>query len=343
MNRPRGSNVAGPSTVDTGSEAGAGSAGPRSGVRAAVSLLKSPTVVAYVIVLVIVGVGQALISSFVTVGHLVNVLNMSAILGVAAAGQTIVVLSGGIDVSVGAVVSLSEVLTVSWAQDGNVIGLVAVLALAAVVGLFNAWGVAYLRVNALIMTLGTGTAVSSLLLVITGGSSGGRPLDALTEFMTHSWLGLPGPVWTWIAVAVITILILHQSRFGRSVYALGTNKRAARLSGISENRVTVGVYVLSSLAAAVAGITLAGFAGTGYFGIGDQYTMSSIAAVVIGGASILGGKGSYYGTIAGVVILSLISDILTIADVAAAGRTVIEGAAILIILIAYGRERAMRS
>ncbi|MGA2513588.1 MAG: ABC transporter permease [Candidatus Limnocylindrales bacterium] len=304
---------------------------------------RSPTVVAYLIIVALVLIGQALIPGFFAVSHIVTVLNLSAILGVVAAGQTVVVVSGGIDVSVGPVVSLAEVLTVSWAQGGNINGLAPVLVIAAVVGLINALGVSYLRINALVMTLGTGTAVSGFLLVITNGSAGGQPPAVLSTFMRNSWLGLPGPLWAWLGVALITVLIVHQSRFGRSLYALGTNKRAARVAGISESRVNIGVYILSSLAAAVAGITLAGFAGTGYFGIGNEYTMLSIAAVVIGGASILGGKGSYYGTIAGVIILGLISDILTVSAVAAAGRSIIEGASILLILVAYGREKALRA
>jgi ribose transport system permease protein len=193
------------------------------------------------------------------------------------------------------------------------------------------------------MTLGMAAIVGGFALVVTDGESGDVPAPALGDAMTGRLLGMPGTLWVWIVVAVATLILLRWTRFGRAVLAFGSNAKAARLAGLSPTATTLGIYAFSGFTAAVAGVVLAGFTGTGAFGIGDEYTLLSIAAVVIGGASILGGRGSYVGTIAGAIILAILSDILTVADVEAAGRQIVQGVAVLLILIVYGRERRLRT
>ena len=308
-------------------------------------LKPSPVAAAYLVVVGLAIVGQIQSSTFLTFNHIVVLLGLTAVLGIGSAGQTVVILSAGIDLSVGAIISATNVLAVQWTHgsDSLLWVILPVLAIGAAIGLLSGVGIALLRISPLIMTLGMASIVSGFALVITNGQSGAEPAPALVSAMTGRLLGFPGTVWAWAVVAVVTVLLLRATRFGREVMALGSNARAARLAGISPTATTLGIYAFSGLMAAVAGVVLAGFTGTGAFGIGNQYTLLSVAAVVIGGASILGGRGSYVGTIAGAVILQALTEILTVANVEAAGRQIVQGVAILVILIIYGRERRLRT
>ena len=308
-------------------------------------LKPSPIAAAYLVVVGLAIVGQIQSSTFLTFNHIAVLLGLTAVLGIGSAGQTVVILSAGIDLSVGAVISATNVLTVQWTHgsDSLLWVLLPILAIGAAIGLLSGLGIALLKISPLIMTLGMASIVSGFVLVVTNGQSGAQPSPALEDAMTGRLLGLPGTVWAWIAAALITVVLLGATRFGREVLALGSNSRAARLAGVSPTATTLGIYAFSGLMAAFGGIVLAGFTGASAFGIGDQYTLLTIAAVVIGGASILGGRGSYLGTIAGAVILSALIDILTVANVAAAGRQIVQGVAILLILVIYGRERRLRT
>ncbi|MFT3864350.1 MAG: ABC transporter permease [Solirubrobacterales bacterium] len=310
-----------------------------------VRLKPSPIAAAYLVVVGLAIVGQIQSSAFLTFNHIAVLLGLTAVLGIGSAGQTVVILSAGIDLSVGAVISATNVLTVQWTHgsDSLLWVVLPILAIGAAIGLLSGLGVALLRISPLIMTLGMASIVSGFVLVVTNGESGAQPAPALQHAMTDRLLGFPGTVWAWLAAALLTVVLLQATRFGRQLLALGANAKAARLAGISPTAMTLGVYAFSGLMAAFAGIVLAGFTGTSAFGIGNQYTLLTIAAVVIGGASILGGRGSYVGTIAGAVILSALTDILTVANVAAAGRQIVQGVAILIILIIYGREQRLRT
>ncbi len=305
----------------------------------------TPVAMAYLAILALAIVGQLNDSGFFTMSHLAVLLGIAAILGIVSAGQTAVIIAAGIDLSAGAVISAADVLTVQWTSNGEAPLLVVagIIALGAAVGTLNGIGISFLKINPLVMTLGMTAVVGSAVLVITNGESGGSPADVIANAMTGKFLGLPGTFWAWAVVAAITIVLLQTTRFGRSLFAFGSNARAARLAGLSPSATIIGAYAFAGACAAIAGVVLAGYTGTGAYGIGESYTLMSIAAVVIGGASILGGRGSYVGTIAGVLILTMIDDILTVANVAAAGRQVVQGLAILLILIIYGRERRMRT
>ena len=305
----------------------------------------TPVATAYLVVAGLAIVGQIQSSSFLSFNHVAVLLGLTAVLGIASAGQTVVILSAGIDLSVGALISAADVLAVQWmhGDDAQLWVVLPILAIGAAIGLLNGLGIALLRISPLIMTLGMASIVGGFVLVVTSGESGAQPAPALEDAMTGKFLGLPGTLWAWIATAVVTVLLLRLTRFGRELLALGSNARAARLAGVSPTWTTLGIYAFSGLMAALAGIVLAGFTGTGAFGIGEDYTLLSVAAVVIGGASILGGRGGYVGTIAGAVILACLTDILTVADVEAAGRQIVQGVAILIILVIYGRERRLRT
>jgi ribose transport system permease protein len=311
--------------------------------RPAILRLMTPTVAAYLAAVALLLLGGVLHHGFLNSSHLSTLMALVSVLGVVAAGQTVVIVTGGIDLSVAATLTFAEVMTPYWIQghtDRWPI-LLLIVGVAALIGLVNAAGITALGIQPLIMTLGVGAVVSGAVLVLTNGSSTGRPPKFLADAMTRSgWLS--SLVLLWLVASIVTYLLLHRSRFGRQMFAIGTNVRAARLAGVPESATLFGVYIYSAVMAALAGIALSGYTGSGNFGVGDTYLFPSIGAVVIGGTSILGGRGSYIGTIAGILILGTIDSILTLSNIAAAGRQIAEGLAILVILVLYARERRLR-
>ncbi|HXA63369.1 MAG TPA: ABC transporter permease [Streptosporangiaceae bacterium] len=311
--------------------------------RPAILRMITPTVAAYLAAVALLLLGGVLHPGFLTSTHLSTMMALISVLGVVAAGQTVVIVTGGIDLSVAATLTFAEVMTAFWSQGqtGRWPFLLLIVCVSVVIGLINAAGITVLKIEPLIMTLGVGAAVSGAVLVLTNGSSTGRPPKFLADAMTRGgWLS--GLLLLWLVASIVTYLMLHRSRFGRQMFAIGTNVRAARLAGVSASSTLVGVYVFTSVMAALAGIALAGYTGSGDFGVGDTYLFPSIGAVVIGGTSILGGRGSYIGTIAGIVILGTIDSILTLSNIAAAGRQIATGLAILVVLVLYARERRLR-
>lgn len=304
-----------------------------------------PAVLSFVVLAVLMLVAQAQSGSFFTVGHIGVLLGIAAVLGIASAGQTIVIIAAGIDLSVGAVISATDVLTVQWTADADapLLVLAGIILIGAVIGSINGFGISVLGINPMVMTLGMAAVVGGFVLVVTDGQSGGQPHPAISAAMTTRIGGIPGAVFVWVAVAVIVIVLLKYTTLGRRIYAFGSNVRVAELAGLKRTATLMSVYALSGGLAAVAGIVLAGYTGTGAYGIGEQYTLTSVAAVVIGGASILGGRGSYTGTIAGVLVLAVLDDALSAAAVPIAGRQIAQGVAIILILLVYGRERRLRT
>jgi ribose transport system permease protein len=280
----------------------------------------------------------------VTLGHFTDVwpiLQSAAFLGVVAAGQTVVILAAGIDLSVSMVVSVAAVsVSLFTGPDHLSAGpaILATLGLCAVVGVANGAGVHFLKVNPMVMTLGTLSILEGAFLLYTNGqvSSGHSPL--LHELGSGTAGNIPVAVLVWLAVSAITLAVLRLTRFGRGIYAIGSNAAAARLSGVRTGWTTIGAYVYCALLAGVAGLLLFGFAGQGYMDLGDPYQLNSIAAVVVGGTSILGGRGSYLGTIGGAILLSLLAAVLTSMNFGAGVRDIVAGSIILALVTLYARE-----
>jgi ribose transport system permease protein len=330
-------------SVSTQDESGGSPGGSGSSARTPLHRRVTPVAAAYIAVVLVGVVGQILHPGFLGSAHLSTMVALASVLGIVAAGQTVVIITGGIDLSVAAILAFAEVMTPYWVQGDSSRWpvLLLIIIVAAVLGLINTVGITVFGIQPMIMTLGVGAAVDGAVLVLTTGSSTGLPPELLTRTMGHNgWFS--GLLVVWIVVSIVTYLVLHRSTFGRRVFAIGTSARAARLAGIRAWSTLLGVYVFAAVMAAVAGIALAGYTGSGDFGIGSTYLFPSIGAVVIGGTSILGGRGGYLGTIAGVLILSTIDSILTLSDIAAAGRQIAQGLAILVILVLYARERRLR-
>ena len=207
-------------------------------------------------------------------------------------------------------------------------------------GLVNGVGVAYLRVPSMIFTLGVDAVAQGLMILRTGGAA---PQDSATPLMhqlaTGHAVGLvPNAVWVWAGVAAASVFVLTRTVFGRSAYGIGNREQAAYLSGIRTRRVVLLAFAVSGGLSASAGVLLAGYSNKAYQGMGEPYLLPAIAAVVLGGTSILGGRGTYLGTVAGVLLITLLQSILSVAQMPEAGRQIIYGVVILAMLLLYGRS-----
>jgi ribose transport system permease protein len=253
-------------------------------------------------------------SSFTSSSSLSQTLIFASFLGVAALGQTAVVLAGGMDLSVPWTVALGGVGLTLWTNSGMAPGVAIALLIAvgAAVGLVNGLGVTWLRVPPIVMTLAVGGILQAYLLKVGlgTGTSDAAPQVA-RDLATGTVLGVPTLGVVWAAIAIGAGWVLGRSALGRRVYAVGANEAAARLAGVRVARVRIATYMASGVGSIVAGMMLSGFLGRSYIGMGAPYLFGSIAAVAVGGASIFGGQGSYWGTVAGALTLTLLSSILS--------------------------------
>jgi ribose transport system permease protein len=302
--------------------------------------------IAYGLAVVLWGITSALASGFATWGHTKTLLTEACFVGVVGAGQTFVIITGGVDLSAPWMLNSVATLVTVWThgQDGSLVWVVPVLLVgAAGVGLINGLGITMLGVQPIIMTLGiNGVLEGGLLLITSGGQSPNVP-HTLAFISTQTAAGIPIVVLVWVAIAFVAWLLLAKMPFGRKLYAIGTNVTVARLSGVRTNRVTITAYVISAVCSAIAGLLLVGYVGQAYLGMGDSYLFTSVAAVIIGGASILGGSGNYFGTIAGALILTVLTALLPILNLNPAALQVVYGGVILVtVLLASVRIGGIR-
>ncbi len=305
-------------------------------------------VIAFTLILVLLIISGIRQPGFLSINNLRQQLVLATFLGTVAAGQTLVILTGGIDLSVAWNLNFAAILftqTIDGSQDPGRIALATVLALLAgtTVGTINGLGVSLLRIPSLVMTLGMNTVMLGVTLVYTNGSPQGLAPQFARELATGRVAGqVPWALVFWAGLAIVMIGLLKYSVFGRRVYAIGNNPRAAFLSGAPVPRTLVGVYAFAGMTAGLAGILLAGYSNNTYLGMGDAYILQSIAAVVIGGTSILGGAGGYGGTIAGAIMIVMLQNALQVAGIRPAGQQILYGVIILTMLFVYGRAAKVR-
>ncbi len=277
-----------------------------------------------------------------------NILRLSVFLGVIAAGQTLVIMSGGegIDLSAGAVVTLTAIITYSIVNGHNenvVPALLVVLVVGALVGLVNGMGVMFLKVAPLVMTLGMAGVVSGSILVLTQGSVRGSIAPIMTELIARPvFLGVPGAIIIWIIFGALMWLLLQRTTFGKNLFAIGTNRTTSRLSGVNVTGMVLGTYALAGMLAGLGGFLVVGNTGVVHIRIGDPFLFPSIAAVAVGGTLLSGGKGSYFGTMAGALVLTLITSLLTTMQMPESVRRIVLGATLLTMISVYGRQRGFR-
>jgi ribose transport system permease protein len=291
-------------------------------------------------------VGDLLHPGFASAASVKSILVIASFVGFVAAGQTFVILVGGIDLSIPWVLNGAAILLVtsSLGHDSRAVPAVLLtLGLGLATGLLNGIGIAYLAVPAVVMTLGMNGIMEGLTLGLSKGltceSCASYAPKAVQDVIRTSVFGIRADLLLWLGVTLLITFVLSFTTFGRRVYAIGNNDTAAYLAGINVRVVTVVLYMLSGFFAALGGIVLVAYGGQATLGMGDPYLFQSIAACVIGGVSILGGRGSYLGTVAGSITLVALVSVLLAENMPDWGRNVVYGVSILFILLLYGRER----
>jgi len=306
-----------------------------------VSLLRTRTIVALILLLLVLVAGiQLARPGTVNAIWISNMLLFAAPLGIVAAGQTLVMLTGGIDLSVASVATASAYLMATHSGLGVVPAILYGLGVGFVVGLINGVGVALLRVQPLVMTLGTGLMTEGMLVVYSQKKIGEAPRvpQFIEDLGAGKFLGgIPNDLLVWVPIAIILIFVLRRMGFGRLLYAIGDNSKACTLAGIRVWRILLINYVTCGLLAAVAGLIIVGGTDSAELRLAEVYLLPSVAAVIIGGTSIFGGRGGYSGTIVGALILTVLNSILTLLDVPESVRQILYGAIILLLAAAYTR------
>lgn len=294
------------------------------------------TVIAVFALTIALIVGSRVISpSFGSWNQTLTILELASFLVVVAFGQGLVILVRGLDLSIASMITLGGVLTTMWigssGEDWYMIPVVLAVCFAA--GLVSGFGVTLLRVPPFIMTLASGIIVYSLSLGYTRGSPRGSAPPVLVEFMSADWLGLPLSVIFLIVFAAVAAMIQGGSSYGRYLYAIGNNPTAAHVAGLPVRLVTASAYGVSAMCAGWAGMMLVGYARGATLTMGQDYLLPSIAAVVIGGSSILGGKGNFIGSVGGAILLTTLALIISAIGMSQGLRTIIEGTIIILALL----------
>lgn len=307
----------------------------------------------YAIVLILLGmlIAMSILSpAFLQTRNLLNVVRQISVMGLIAIGVTMVIITGGIDLSSGSVLALSAVVAASLAQqmdwsekkfpglDVPVLApILAALLVGVICGCINGSIIARFRIPPFIATLGMMTVARGFALIYSE-----RPVSGLTDqynFIGQGHiLGIPVPILILATVAIIAHIMLNNTRFGRHIYALGGNEQAARISGLNISRIKIGVYTIAGMLAGLAGLVLSSRIGSGQPGLGLGYELDAIAAAVIGGTSLSGGIGTIWGTIVGALIIGVLNNGLDLLNVSAYWQTIVKGSIIVIAVIIDERK-----
>ncbi|MCA0936398.1 ribose ABC transporter permease [Vibrio alginolyticus] len=305
-------------------------------------LIEQKSLIALIFLIVVV---SFLNPNFFTVDNILNILRQTSVNAIIAVGMTLVILTAGIDLSVGSVLALCGAFAASLiAMEVPVLvavptALLAGAALGAISGIIIAKG----KVQAFIATLVTMTLLRGVTMVYTDG----RPIstgftdtaDAFAWFGTGYALGIPVPVWLMVIVFAAAWYLLNHTRFGRYVYALGGNESATRLSGINVDRVKIGVYAICGMLAALAGIIVTSRLSSAQPTAGMGYELDAIAAVVLGGTSLMGGKGRIMGTLIGALIIGFLNNALNLLDVSSYYQMIAKAVVILLAVLVDNKNK----
>jgi ribose transport system permease protein len=319
------------------------------------------TAIAFGCIVLLLAVGSAFKPDFLSVEYLTQQLMTASFLGVIATGVMLVILLGHIDLSIPWTIGIGGMMATAAAgfigpDYGAPLGILFGILCGLAVGIVNGIGVAYLRAPSMIFTLGMNAVAQGLMVAHTGGFA---PQDRAPPLMREIVVGqlipgVPNPLLIWIVLGAATVFLLTRTALGRQIYAIGNKERAVFLSGVDTRRVLLVCFAISGACAAAGGVLLAGWANRSYQAMGDPYLLPTIAAIVLGGTNVLGGRGTYLGTVAGVILITLLQSILSVVqpqnfledigvDVPAeAIRQIVFGAVIIGMLLIYGRERLTR-
>ena len=270
--------------------------------------------------------------------YLLQQLQIAAFLGVLAAGATIVILLGHIDLSVPWILSGAAILSTALVGSGNpflaAIAIPAALVFGVIFGIVNGFGVAILRIPSMVWTLAVNSMLLGLAVLNTGGFNPKGESSALMSWLaTGRVLGLPSSLLVWLALCLLLTLMMSRTAFGRYLRSIGFNEKATFLSGVSTPSVVFAAFAIAGTCSALGGVLLAGYADQAYQSMGDPYLLPTIAAVVIGGTSILGGRGGLFGTVGGAIFITLLTSILSVMQISEAWRSIIFGTIIILMLL----------
>jgi ribose transport system permease protein len=322
----------------------AGTAAPRRGVWAWLGEIRNLGLVGVLVVLAIIGwISKP--DSFPTSSNLTTVLTQASVIGVITVGQTFVIIGGGIDLSVGALMALASVwaTTVATQTMGTWAVIMVALLVGVGVGLINGLLIAYGRLVPLIGTLAMLATARGLAQKISNKQTQIVHSQTINNLASNKVLGLPMLVWIFAAVAVIGWVVLNRTTYGRRTFAVGGNPEAARLAGINVRVHTASLYVLSGLCCGIAAIMIAALTNTGSSTHGDQYELNSIAAVIIGGTLLMGGAGTIVGSVLGVLVFTTISNLLIQNNLQTEYQNIATGVIIVIAVLLQRRSREVRA
>jgi ribose transport system permease protein len=309
--------------------------------------LDLPVLTAFGCIIVLLIVGSLYSPNFLSPEYLLQQLKVGAFLGVIATGMMVVILLGQIDLSVPWTVTVGAMMAsaaTAFGPAGELLSIPFGVLCGVMLGLVNGIGVAYLRIPSMIVTLAVNAVAQGLMVAYSGGSSPRDTASGAMKFIAaQSSFGIPNAVIVWAITGALAIFLLKRTTFGRSIYAIGNKEAAAYLSGIPTQRVVMIAFALSGGLAAFGGVLLAGYGGKAAQSMGDAYLLPAIAAVVLGGTSILGGRGNYLGTVAGVILITLLQSILSVMQMAEFGRQIIYGIVIIAMMLLYGRSPKLKS
>jgi galactofuranose transport system permease protein len=283
--------------------------------------------------------------AFLTPENLLNVVRQNSMLGLVALGMTFVILTGGIDLSVGSLLAVAGVIAANFAGRGTLVAVLAAIGATTLLGLINGAVIAKARIQPFIVTLAMMIAARGIALASTGEQS--VRVEKVSEGFTWLGRGMVGPVPVPILILVVAYaagwLTLGHTRFGRHVYSLGDNEEAARLMGLNVGRVTLGVYALSGMLAGLAGVILASRLGAGQPVAGTGWELDAIASVVVGGTLLTGGQGGVGSTLVGVLLLGVIFNIFNLeGTISSWWQWVLRGVFLLAVVIVQNRLSARR-
>jgi len=280
-------------------------------------------------------------SSFASANNISNLLRQGSMIAILAVGQTFVIITGGIDLSVGAVVGFATVIAAMLINAGVPVFLAILITLlvGVAIGLFHGFGIVKMGLPPFIITLATLTSLRGIGLLMTNGNSISINNDAFQEFSRNSFLGVPNLFWMVILVGIPAYIFLHHSRWGRYLFSVGSNAEASRLSGVNVQRTIYMAYTLSGLCAAFVGVLLASRIGIGNPTQAEGWELQAIASSVIGGTSLFGAVGSVHGPLLGAFILATINNGANLLNVNAFWQRIITGVLIIVIVYFDGLRR----
>lgn len=267
----------------------------------------------------------------VSPAHLLNIARSAAPLGIAAMGQTVILLAGGLDLSLGSTVSMVNLVMASMmngSREHMAEAVLVSLALCLVIGFLNGFIIVKFQMQPFLVTMAMSVIIQGGYYLYTQGIARGSIAQEI-RFLSEGWLGgIPIAVLIWVAIWMVVSFVLHKTTYGRKLYMTGANPAASKLSGFRSDWITISAYVIGALLAGVAGIMLSAYIGVASVDIGTDYTLDSIASSVIGGAAFTGGVGSLEGTFPGVLILTILKSLMTILGISEAGKFICQGVVI---------------